>query len=737
MLFKLRHATLLFFIAAGAHAQDASVPVPLDDSVYDWLEPPLDPAAVAWGQARTDKAMKELLAHPDAPAVLNEVRAVSRMRSSTPPFIQPYSVLGDKLARFVTDADHPSGAIQVARLGAQGAASPWRTVLDIDVLNKTEGQVFGLSVLNLSTSCLPPEYRRCLIPLGIRGSEIVQTRELDLETGAFVPGFEFSTAKTEATWLDENTLVAAQAVPGDTLKSGFPSTARLWKRGTPYSGAKAVFIANAGDSNFRLTPVGLNAGRKAVISRRRERNLVDTYVVGADGVVTPTNLPTTVPFPGNLGLSGGTSRYVAVITTEPTMLEGRAYPEGSVFAYDTEDGVPAAKRLGVIYAPPQGTYLHDAQFGVAHSRSGFYLVTTRNFTQTLLRATPASSGWTVKTLRTAAKGNSMDLWGGSLSGETIVMGEEGYLSPPTISLVQGDHCCVEIASRPAAFDARKLVVEVRTAVANDGVEVDYYLVRPRDRSPGPVPTILSAYAGGGAVTSPSYAANLLDGGMISWFNRGGAYAFAAARGGGEKGRAWFLAGSGRNKARTLDDVAAVGQDLIKSGFTTSARLGLTGRSYGGLMAAGVAVRWPSLFAAVLPGVPVTDPLRVKGRVPFLEVLAADLGDPDDPEDRKVLLSYFPFQNVRYGVTYPRILLVASTSDDRVGPGPSRRLAAKLETVGADPLLIQGSTGGHIFPRSSTDPEVVTAEVMFFVKTLMSKDSHPETNMVGARGVKSN
>ena len=35
-----------------------------------------------------------------------------------------------------------------------------------------------------------------------------------------------------------------------------------------------------------------------------------------------------------------------------------------------------------------------------------------------------------------------------------------------------------------------------------------------------------------------------------------------------------------------------------------------------------------------------------------------------------------------------------------------------------PLLLEGPTGGHLFPKASTDPDAVTAEAMFFIETLM-------------------
>ena len=83
-----------------------------------------------------------------------------------------------------------------------------------------------------------------------------------------------------------------------------------------------------------------------------------------------------------------------------------------------------------------------------------------------------------------------------------------------------------------------------------------------------------------------------------------------------------------------------------------------------------------------------------------------------------MLSYSPLQNIRQDAHYPRILTVCSTSDDRVGPGPARRFTAKLEAMGLSPLLMEGPTGGHLFPKASTDPDAVAAEAMFFIETLM-------------------
>ena len=720
-MFRAISVIFIFGLASMSGSAQTAGTSAAGDQPYEWLETPRDPAAIEWAATRTASTLKTLLADPEAAAVRKEVRDIAKSASSPPPFVQPYSVLGDTIARFVKDSDHPAGLIQTASRGPKGVNGSWRTVLDVDALNAREKQAYGLPVFNLSTACVPPEYRRCLIPLGIGGSEITQVREFDLKAGRFLDeGYHFASAKTEVTWMDENTLLVAQAVPGDdALESGFPAKVRLWKRASPYSDARTVFTAGAKDAFFRLTAVGVGKDRKGVISAARDvETRYETFVVALDGTVTSTGLPIATDYPGNLGLSGGTMRYAVVAAADPVTVNGRGYPEGSVFAYDTRAATPPNQRISLVYAAAKGTYLDDSQFGFAFSGSHIYWVTRRNLARTLMVATPVASGWKVKTLLSLSPEDSIRLWGGGLASDAVVLGRESYLTPLSISLIEGERCCLPISTNPTAFDASKFLTEIRTAKSRDGTSVSYYFVRPRNPKSGSTPTILSAYGGGGGVIAPAYATKLLDGALVSWLNRGGAYAFAGIRGGGENGRAWFRAGTLRNKPNSLDDVAAVAQDLIKSGFTSPERLGLTGRSYGGLMSAAVAVRNPDLFAAVLDGVPVTDLFPAKNSVGQFSIMKTVFGDPENPEDRAAMLSYSPLQNIRPGVKYPRILSVCSTSDDRVGPGPARRFTAKLEAMGLHPLLLEGPTGGHLFPKATTDPDAVTAEAMFFIETLM-------------------
>jgi len=251
--------------------------------------------------------------------------------------------------------------------------------------------------------------------------------------------------------------------------------------------------------------------------------------------------------------------------------------------------------------------------------------------------------------------------------------------------------------------------------------VDYYLVRPRRQKPGPVPVILCGYGGYGINSEPSYFSHELGVGLVPWLKRGGAYALAAIRGGGERGSAWANSAKGVHRQRTFDDFAAVANDMVSSGFSAPGKIGSLGRSFGGLLSANMVTQQPGLFGAALVGVPVTDLFR---GVDDGSVIAAgqdtETGNPRDPKQVPIMLGYSPYQNIKAGTRYPHVLTVVSTEDGQVGPGYGRRFAAKLQSVGADSLLLEGPTGGHGFPNQFANPREYAAQVTFFIESLMGR-----------------
>ena len=197
------------------------------------------------------------------------------------------------------------------------------------------------------------------------------------------------------------------------------------------------------------------------------------------------------------------------------------------------------------------------------------------------------------------------------------------------------------------------------------------------------PVLLSGYGGFNINRTPAY-----DPGNFPFLDRGGVFALANLRGGGEYGEQWHRAGMLERKQNVFDDFIAAAEFLVAGGYTRPGRLAIEGGSNGGLLVGAVMLQRPDLFGAVLCRVPVADMLRYHlftvGRFWIPEY-----GSADDPDQFAYLLRYSPYHNVRDGVRYPPALVMTADTDDRVDPGMAKKFAARLQAAGAGgPFLIR-------------------------------------------------
>jgi prolyl oligopeptidase len=118
-----------------------------------------------------------------------------------------------------------------------------------------------------------------------------------------------------------------------------------------------------------------------------------------------------------------------------------------------------------------------------------------------------------------------------------------------------------------------------------------------------------------------------------------------------------------------------------------------GGSNGGLLVGAALTQRPELFNAVVIQVPLLDMRRYHTLLAGASWMA-EYGDPDDPAQWEFIGRYSPYQNVRPGMRYPRVLFTTTTRDDRVHPGHARKMAARMESMGYPVLYFENTEGGH-------------------------------------------
>jgi prolyl oligopeptidase len=265
---------------------------------------------------------------------------------------------------------------------------------------------------------------------------------------------------------------------------------------------------------------------------------------------------------------------------------------------------------------------------------------------------------------------------------------------------------------PSAADLDGVEERRVEATARDGTPIPLSIVHADGlRRGGDNPTLLEAYGSYGFALRPEFSPQ-----MRAWYERGGVYAVAHVRGGGEHGREWHQAGRGPGKETTITDMIDCAEHLIAEGYTRPERLAGKGVSAGGIAAAGALVRRPELWAAMVLQVPLTNALRAEmGANGPINV--PEFGSVTTEEGLRGLLVMDAYLRVRDGVAYPAVLLTAGLNDPRVEVWQPAKMAARLQaaTTSGRPVLLRiDAQAGHGFGSTASQRDSLLADELAFL-----------------------
>ncbi len=270
---------------------------------------------------------------------------------------------------------------------------------------------------------------------------------------------------------------------------------------------------------------------------------------------------------------------------------------------------------------------------------------------------------------------------------------ESFARPPEVLRLDVEDGGLEPLFTPAVpFDPDRFVTEQVFFASRDGTRVPMFVTRRADVTPdGERPVHLYGYGGFYAAQTPAYSPVMLE-----WMERGGVYALANVRGGGEYGIVWHWEGMRERKQNVFDDFVAAAERLVEDGWTTPRRLSIGGRSNGGLLVGACLTQRPELFGACVARVGLFDMLRYD-RFPMGRTWRNEYGSSEDRTQFEALRRYSPLHRVRAGTAYPATLLTTADHDERVPPSHSFKFAAALQEAqsGEAPVLLRvTSRAGH-------------------------------------------
>ncbi|MFC4279004.1 prolyl oligopeptidase family serine peptidase [Achromobacter aloeverae] len=676
---------------------------PAGQDPYQYLESLDSPVVEQWVTAQNQRTLDAFGKGPDFDATVARLTSLYDSEDR----IVSCSRCGDWGYNTWTDADHPLGLVRRTPWQAWLDRAPvWETVLDVDGLalnqqgaDDEDGEEdeaptrWTLQDFELRY----PDYDRALVSLSPDGADACIVMEFDVEARCFVDGgFEIADEGQHSIgWIDRDTVYvgwddsAAHDEPALT-NAGNPRQVRKWRRGTPLDAAPVVLECAQTDISVNVWYDYLQ--RRHLAARATAFFRTDWFWLDeAAAQWRQYAVPPGAEIDEWMG-------WLFITLREDWRAGDLVHRAGCLLAIRREAFLAGRRDFDVLFTPGPRRVLDDLDF-------------TRNWVLVAERqdSVPRLTLWRLP------RGEG-DEWGPqpyvlppdsevtmeSVDAErddTVLIHVDHFLVPPSLYYADlgeaGGGATAGwrlLAQMPPKFDVTGMSAQLRYAPAPDGVSIPYWVIG-RLPEPGGAPLPCQLYGYGGfeeALDAPAYSATT----GITWLERGGIYAIACIRGGGEFGPTWHQAAVREKRQVAFDDFIAVAQALVDTGVTTPRQLSISGASNGGLLTAACMVQRPDLFGAVLSDVPVLDMAR------FHKLLQGatwteEYGDPDDAEALSYLLAYSPYHQVRADVAYPPVLFSASSSDDRVHPGHARKMAAKMQAQGhGNVWYLERREGGH-------------------------------------------
>lgn len=267
-----------------------------------------------------------------------------------------------------------------------------------------------------------------------------------------------------------------------------------------------------------------------------------------------------------------------------------------------------------------------------------------------------------------------------------------------------------IRPKPTVFPLDYFETKNITYKSRDGKDIPITIIYKKGLElNGKNPTLLKAYGGFGVVSHPNY-----DTGLLHFLEKGGVYAYAEIRGGGDKGKNWHTAGKFLNKMNCFNDFIDAAEYLIAQGYTSSQKLAITGGSHGGLIVGVALTQRPDLFKVAVPKVGVFDMYKYDEYTVGVYHID-EFGNPKNKSEFEYMMQYSPLHNIKADVNYPTTLIITSENDDRVPPIHSYKFAAKLQNRNAqkNPIYLQVKSDAGHYGKISNYKDSVTQDAEFY------------------------
>ncbi len=625
-------------------------------------------------------SFERLMKDPRYEKTYSEILSILTAKDKLPHFY----FMGSDIYDFWQDEIHIRGILRKTNVQKLNANKPdWQTVLDIDALSKSENKNWVWKGFD----CLEPENEFCLVELSDGGKDAKVIREYNLKSQSFVKdGFYIPESKTNATWVDLNTLYVCDGTnPQALTNSGYPTVVKKLKRGQKIENAEIIFTADKNDvaawlSNYHRNYHG-GGKNYFILNQAKTFYSGKRFLISNDG----KNTLQAIPMPEDAEFVQIFNDQFLFSNRSDFKIKDTLYPSGSVFSFTLNN--LTNPEYHVVFTPTKTQF-----FEFAASTKNYLMATVLDdVKKSVLKYQFKNNQWISEKINLGDAGNT-SVTASTNDNDLIYLNFTSFLKPTEYYYLDLQHSksLKKIMTSPIRFESKNLIAHQYKTKSSDGTLIPYFIVHKKNiKLDGSSPTLLYGYGGFEYALTPHY----LGATGRAWLEKGGVYGLANIRGGGEYGPDWHKAGLKENRQLVFNDFYAIAEDLIAKKITSPRHLGIHGGSNGGLLTSVAFTQRPELFNAVISEVPLANMMEYHKWLSGNSWIA-EYGNPDIATEREYILKYSPLHNLQTNKKYPEVFYVTSTKDDRVHPAHARQMVARMREQNHAVIYFENKDGGH-------------------------------------------
>ena len=699
---------LLLLIPAVASAQSEPPKTPVRAVIdnyfgtnvvdaYRWLENTSDPEVIAWMKAQNDYTRAVLARIPGRDDLLARIKSLDNAGN----VVSALQVWGGHYFYYKTEPGSDNRKLFVR----DTLGSPERLLVDPEKMTTADGKHYSIDYFQPSLDGVYVAYG-----ISIGGSEESVLHVLLSASGKVLPDSIDRAEFASPSWLpDGKSFFYTRA---QTLSADAPPTAK-------YQKLKVYRHTLGGDPETEPLVFGFGANPKVNVDENDFSNLLFSpgapgFMIGLviHGVQREFDIYA-VPFDANPGAKTTWQK----IADQSDAVTGLDVHGSEVYLLSHKD----ASRFQVLRTSLGAPDLPHAAVAVPASEvviTGITAAADALYVQDLdggigrLRRLPYGGG-SIQSIKLPFDGAIQSLVTNSNESGAWLELVSWTQSPLWFSLdAKTDKLTDTALVPPSPVDYSHIESEEVKAKSADGTMVPLSIVHQRGLTmDSSHPTWLTGYGAYGITYDPSF--NPI---MLAFLERGGVYAVAHVRGGGEYGEDWHKAGQKLTKRHTIDDFIAGGEYLIEHKFTSAVHLSGEGTSAGGITIGGAITQRPEMFGAALIRVGDSDSLRS-------ETMASgpanipEFGTVTEADGFKALFAMDAYQHVKANTPYPAVLLTTGVNDPRVAPWQAAKMTARLQasTSSGKPILLRVDyDAGHGIGSTKSQRDTEFADAIAFL-----------------------